>query len=586
MKGDAAALSDAARAVWDAKYRAAGERDVRDTWSRVARAIAAAEADPRRWARRFEGVLDGFRFLPGGRILAGAGVERRVTLLNCFAMGTIQDSLDGIFDALKDGARTMQQGGGVGYDFSTLRPRGSRVGGAGTIPSGPVSFLEVWDVMAKTLLSTGLRRGAMMATLRCDHPDIEAFVTAKSTPGVLRHFNLSVLVTDALVDAVRRDRMFALVYPDEDAGEEAVARTWSGGSRAVPCRVYREVPARVLWAAIVRAAYESGEPGVLFVDRINATNNLWYAEEIATTNPCGELPLPPYGACDLGSINLTRFVLEPFSPQARLDEDALVDTARDATRFLDDVLDVTRFPLEAQARRARGARRLGLGVTGLADAFVMLGLRYDSARARETAARIVRTLAYAAYAASIELAREKGSFPLFDRERFLAGPFVSALPDTLRAGIARSGLRNSHLVAIAPTGSVSVLAGGVSSGIEPIYAATLRRRWSGPGGELVFEDHAVGLHRHLTGDDAPPSLVTADEISPDAHLEMQAAIQPFVDSAISKTVNVRRDYAFASFEPLFLRAYDLGLKGCTTFRPNPLTGELLSGGEKCAGCLP
>jgi ribonucleoside-diphosphate reductase alpha chain len=484
-------------------------------------------------------------------------------------MGTIDDSLDGIFHALKEGALTMQQGGGVGYDFSTLRPRGSSAGGAGTIPSGPVSFLEVWDAMAKTVLSTGLRRGAMMATLRCDHPDIEEFVDAKSTPGTLTHFNLSVLVTDALVDAVRRDTTFSLVFPAPPA----------------PPRVRRDVRARDLWSAIVRGAWERGEPGVLFIDRIHRLDNLWYAEKIAATNPCGEIPLPPYGSCDLGSINLTRFVVDPFGPRARIDEEALARVATVATRFLDDVIDVSRFPLEAQARRARDTRRVGLGITGLADALVMLGLRYDDESGRAASARMVRGICHASYRASIELAREKGGFPLFDRERFLDGRFVSTLPADVREGIARFGLRNSHLLAIAPTGSISVLAGGVSTGVEPIWAATVRRPWSGPGGELVFEDYAVRLHRTLAGHEAglPSAFVTAEEIAPESHVEMQAALQPFVDNAIAKTVNVPRDFSLEKLEPLYFLAYERGLKGCTAFRPNPVTGELLAA-SKCAVC--
>lgn len=582
-------MSTVGRALWEAKYRAPGENGIEDTWSRVARAIAASEMDSAHWAARFERLLEGFRFLPGGRILAGAGLDRRVTLLNCFVMGTIDDSLDGIFEALKEGALTMQQGGGVGFDFSTLRPRGSHAGSAGTIPSGPVSFLEVWNAMAKTLLSTGLRRGAMMATLRCDHPDIEEFIAAKSKPGALRHFNLSVLVTDDLVDAVRADRAFPLVFPvsaRESASDAVVTRRWSGRSGPVTCRVHREVRARDLWSAVVRSAYETGDPGVLFVDRINRTNNLYWAENITATNPCGELPLPPYGACDLGSINLTRFVLDPFEHDARLDDEALAETVSTATRFLDDVLDATRFPLETQARCARETRRIGLGITGLGDALVMLGLRYDDPAARTTAARILRKICHTGYRASIELAREKRAFPRFDRDRFLAGEFASALPDDVRTGIARFGLRNSHLVAIAPTGSVSVLAGGVSTGVEPVYSATTRRPWSGPGGELVFDDYAVALFRHRKGEGAglPPAFLTAEQVAPEAHIEMQAALQPFVDNAIAKTVNVPREFPFVRFEPLFLLAHERGLKGCTAFRPNVITGELLGASSKCVAC--
>ena len=556
--------TEIARHVWQTRYRAPGEADVRASWRRVAQAIAEAEAGDRAaWADRFYGLLDGFRFLPGGRILAGAGTGRRVTLLNCFVMGEIADDLESIFEALKEGALTMQQGGGVGYDFSTLRPAGTVAAATGSIASGPVSFMHIWDAMCATMLSTGARRGAMMATLRCDHPDIESFVDAKRDPAVLRHFNLSVLASDAFMDAVAGDRDWQLVFPAR-GDDPAVSRT---------------VRARELWQRILRAAYDTAEPGVLFVDTINRENTLAGLETLAATNPCGEIPLPHYGACDLGSLNLTTFVAAPFAADARLDLDALATAAALAVRFLDDVIDVSRYPLPAQAAQAQRTRHVGLGMTGLADALVMLGLRYDSAAARDLAARAMRTIRDAAYRASVALAREKGSFPLLDRAAFLASGFASRLPADIRDAIAADGIRNSHLLAIAPAGTISLLADNCSSGIEPIFAAEAERRVLGTDGSYrthAVVDHALRRWRELGREGMPPALVDARRIAPLDHLHMQAALQPFVDNAISKTINVAVDTPFEPFAELYRQAHALGLKGCTVFRPNPVTGAILS----------
>lgn len=547
--------------IWATKYRYRTDRTIEDTWRRVAGALAAAEPSRREeWEECFHSALADFRFLPGGRILAGAGTRRRVTLFNCFVMGRIEDSLDGIFEALKEGALTMQQGGGVGYDFSTLRPAGTPARSAGTIASGPVSFLRVWDSMCATVLSTGARRGAMMATLRCDHPDVEAFVDAKREPGALTNFNLSVQVTDDFVEAVDRGVDWPLVF--------------EGG-------VFRSVPARALWDRILRAAYDHAEPGVLFVDRINRLNNLWYREHLTATNPCGEVPLPPYGTCDLGSLNLVRFVRDPFSPDARLDLDDLRETAAVAVRMLDDVIDVSRFPLPRQERQARATRRIGLGITGLADALAMLGHRYDSPGGIAAAEEAMSAVCHSAYRASIELAREKGSFPALDLDRHLKGEFIRSLPEDVREGIAAHGIRNSHLTAIAPTGTISLLAGNVSSGIEPIFGLHYRRKLlNAEGGwrEVDLVDPALALWRELYPHAEPPAdlFVTARELPPAAHLDMQAALQPFVDGAISKTVNVPAGLSFAAFRDVYEEAWRKGLKGVTTFRPNPVTGDVLS----------
>ncbi|HJX58514.1 MAG TPA: adenosylcobalamin-dependent ribonucleoside-diphosphate reductase, partial [Thiobacillus sp.] len=571
------------RHIWETRYRAPGEADIGASWRRVAQAIAAAENRGReQWAERFYRLLDGFRFLPGGRILAGAGTGHRVTLFNCFVMGEIADDLVSIFEALKEGALTMQQGGGVGYDFSTLRPAGMTAQATGSIASGPVSFMRIWDAMCATMLSTGARRGAMMATLRCDHPDIEIFVDAKRDAAALRHFNLSVQVSDDFMAAVAGNRDWPLVFPvheGEPADGPLLQRRWTGNAAPGPCRVLHTVKARELWQRILRAAYDTAEPGVLFVDQINRENNLHDREMITATNPCGEIPLPPYGACDLGSLNLVAFVAAPFAADARLDLDALADSARLAVRFLDNVVDVSRYPLPAQAEQAHRTRRLGLGITGLADALVLLGLDYDSEAARALATRTMQTLRDAAYRASVELAREKGPFPGFAREAFLASGFASRLPEDIRDAIAAHGIRNSHLLAIAPAGTISLLANNLSSGIEPIFAAEAERRVLGTDGSYRTHrviDHACHLWRQQGGNGTPPTLVEARQIDPLAHLQMQAALQPFVDNAISKTINVAADYPFERFEALYWQAHALGLKGCTVFRPNPVTGAILS----------
>lgn len=582
--------------IWQTKYRlvdehGAGERDIRQSWDRVADALAVVEAGGRqRWRARFRDLLEDFAFLPGGRILAGAGSGRRVTLLNCFVMGHLEDSMESIFDALKEGAVTMQAGGGVGYDFSTLRPNGSQAHASGRIASGPLAFMQVWDAACGAILSTGARRGAMMATLRCDHPDIAAFVAAKADPARLRHFNLSVQVSDAFMQAVEQDTDWPLLFPAHALGaapggtESILLREWPGETGPVPCRVVDRVGARALWSAIMRANYDYAEPGVLFVDRINRLNNLWYTERISATNPCGEIPLPSYGACDLGSFNLVRFVRDPFGRNARLDLDALERQVATAVRLLDNVLDASRFPLPVQADAARRARRVGIGLTGLADALVMLGLHYAADEARDLAAAAMRTLCHAAYRASVALAAEKGSFPAFVREPYLDGAFVSALPADIRDAIAAGGIRNSHLTAIAPTGTISLLADNVSSGIEPVFDFHYRRRvLDADGGyrEFEVEDFAHALWRREAGSGAPlpASFVHAGELDPNDHLAMQAVLQPYVDSAISKTVNVPVDYPFEAFTDLYRAAYRAGLKGCTTFRPNPVTGEILSRGQ-------
>ena len=560
-----------AEAIWDMKYRLktgegrALDATLADTRARVARALAAAEADPALWEPRFAEALDGFRFLPAGRILAGAGTGRDVTLFNCFVMGTVPDTLGGIFENLKEAALTMQQGGGIGYDFSTIRPRGAPVEGVGADASGPLSFMDVWDAMCRTIMSAGARRGAMMATLRCDHPDIEAFVAAKQTQGRLTNFNLSVLATDAFMQAVADDAPWDLVFDG---------------------RVFATLRARDLWNAIMRATYDHAEPGVIFIDRINRANNLWYAEEIAATNPCGEQPLPPYGACLLGSINLAALVRGAFTEGAHIDMGELSRLVATAVRMMDNVVDVSRFPLAQQAEEARAKRRIGLGVTGLADALILCRLRYGSAGAVAETGRWLGVLRDAAYRASVDLAAEKGPFPLFDTEKYLAGETVRSLPADIRTRIAEHGIRNALLTSIAPTGTISLLAGNLSSGIEPVFAMSYTRKVTqrdGTRSEETVEDHALARFRQHFGPEAPlPDwFVDAQSLTPEDHLAMQAEAQKYVDSAISKTINVPADIPFEAFKDVYARAHAEGCKGCTTYRPNEIRGSVLSvsGGE-------
>ncbi|BAN35071.1 ribonucleoside-diphosphate reductase, adenosylcobalamin-dependent [Sulfuricella denitrificans skB26] len=581
-------ISDISSHIWDTRYRyrESGKTidlNVEDTWRRVASALAGMERrDKAIWEQRFYQILESFRFLPGGRILAGAGTSHRVTLFNCFVMGEVEDSLDGIFEALKEGALTMQQGGGVGYDFSTLRPSGEPARGVGVTASGPVSFMRIWDSMCATILSTGARRGAMMATLRCDHPDIEIFIAAKRDPGALRHFNLSVLVTDDFMRAVREGADWPLVFPlsgDESIGE-VVERTWSGSGKPRRCKVLRRVGARALWGKIMRATYDYAEPGVIFIDRVNRMNNLWYCEQISATNPCGEIPLPHYGACNLGAINLTQFVRRPFMVDGDLDLERISATVGTAVRLLDNVYDLSHFPLQKQAHTACASRRIGLGLTGLADALVMLGIRYGSPQSFALGEKVMEMICHSAYRASIDLAREKGAFPAFQADPYLAGEFIRSLPVDIVQGIRRHGLRNSHLTAIAPTGTISLLANNVSSGLEPIFDWEYTRRIRGADGglsEVNLADYACRQFRLQYGEDAslPKAFVRADEIAPEAHIRMQAALQSHVDSAISKTINVPAEFDFDAFRSIYEMAYDMGLKGCTVFRPNPVTGQVL-----------
>lgn len=566
-----------AEQIWGMKYQMKHsdgtpiDTDVQDTWDRISTALAAKEGDNIRYEveEQFYQALNDFKFLPAGRITAGAGTDRDVTLFNCFVMGTVPDSMGGIFSMLREAALTMQQGGGIGYDFSTIRPKGTLVEGVASDASGPLSFMDCWNSMCQTIMSAGTRRGAMMATMRCDHPDVMDFITAKNDPLRLRMFNMSVLVTDPFMAAVKSDTDWDLVFTNKH-GET---------------KVYETVRALDLWDAIMQNTYDMAEPGVIFIDRINQMNNLNYCETIAATNPCGEQPLPPYGACLLGSINMAKMVLYPFTVHARFNMDMLESTVRTAVRMMDNVVDVSNFPLDAQRAEAEAKRRLGLGVTGLADMLIMMRVKYGSEEGVYLTDDVMHAVARFAYLESVELAKEKGSFPLFDADKFLESGHMLGMDEDIRIVIREHGIRNALLTSIAPTGTISLYAGNVSSGIEPVFANSYTRKVlqkDGTRTEELVEDYAVYMYRQYCLDNdidnsvLPDYFVTAQTLTPSDHIRMQSAAQRWVDSSISKTVNVPEDISFEDFKAVYMLAWDTGCKGCTTYRPNDVTGSVLS----------
>jgi len=595
--------------IWNMKYRLVtpnpeiqNDESVYDTWHRIAHACAQADIQTygygrdlpkEEWERIatnreqiFYEALENFRFLPAGRITAGAGSARSVTLFNCFVMGTIPDSLIGIFDMLKEAALTMQQGGGIGYDFSTIRPKGSRVKGVDADASGPISFMNVWDAMCRTIMSAGSRRGAMMATMSCSHPDVVEFITAKQDPALLRMFNVSVLCTDDFMDAVKHDRLWPLVH-DKEPTDTSLGQDDNG------MWIYEWVQAKDLWDLMMNSTFKYAEPGVLFIDRINKMNNLEYMETIAATNPCGEQPLPPYGACLLGSLNLPTFVLDPFLTSCDIDFDKLEGTVQAAVSMLDSVIDISNFPIPEQKAEAKQKRRMGIGITGLADMLFMLNTRYGSKDAVALTNLVMRSITLTAYRQSIRLAKDFGPCPATDtiekRKAFLNSGFMKQanMPEDIIEGIMEHGIRNALLISIAPTGTISLYAGNVSSGIEPIFAPSYNRKVTQADGSKTTEkvwDYAVGLykdHCENTGIEFNiDDLDTAQTLTPNDHLVMQAAVQKWVDSSISKTINLPEDISFENFEKVYLDAYDMGCKGCTTYRPNEITGSVISIEEK------
>ena len=576
MNSESQCKYDISAEIWSKKYRYNGCGDAPkdntpdDSFRRVARAIASNEKEPAKWEEKFYSIMSGYRFLPGGRIIANAGTKRsEVTMFNCFVMNRIPDSIDGIFETVKESALTQKQGGGVGFDFSTIRPAGTNIKGCEANASGPLSFMQVLDSTCRTIMSAGQRRGAQMGVMRCDHPDIESFITAKRKNAALQMFNLSVGITSKFVEAVKADAPWDLVF---------------GG------KVYKTVKARELWELIMHSTYDFAEPGFILIDRINQMNNLYYCEEICATNPCGEQPLPPYGACLLGSVNLSRFAKNPFTPEATLDKEGIRETVTTAVRMLDNVIDQSNYPLPQQEAEAKAKRRMGIGITGLADLFIFLGVKYGSPESVTLAGEIMQTITHAAYRASIELAKEKGAFQKLDKEKYLQGGFISTLPEDIREGIRKYGIRNSHLTSIAPTGTISLFAGNVSSGLEPVFAFQYTRKIRTGTGEETQEaevmDYAYKLFREFKGTlfdpkKLPEYFVSSAEVPPMKHLEIQAALQTYVDSSISKTINIPTDYPYEDFKNIYLTAYEKGLKGCTTFRPSEhITGVLIREEDK------
>lgn len=608
--------------IWNAKYRLItanplieDDQCVEDTWSRIAGACAASEPKlygnaklPKDFKNQeanrkaeFYNALDDHKFLPAGRITSGAGSGRAVTLFNCYVMGEIPDSLPGIFNMLKEAAITMQQGGGIGYDFSTLRPKGSPVKKVDADASGPLSFMDVWDAMCRTIMSAGSRRGAMMATMRCDHPDIEDFITAKMDSNRLRMFNVSVLATDAFMKAVENDYDWPLVhktppgtssefYTEEGSQPQMLPNGEVVFDHDTAPYIHKIVKAKDLWNSIMLSTFNQAEPGVLFIDTINKMNNLWYVEKISATNPCGEQPLPPYGACLLGSINLTKVVDNPFTDYTNINVALLQHLTKVAVRMLDSVIDISLFPLPEQKEEALKKRRMGLGITGLANMLFMCRLTYGSDESAEFVKSVMSVITIAAYEESIQLAKLYGPCPVTEtleqRREFCKSGFMKQMPKEIHDGVMDYGIRNALLTSIAPTGTISLYAGNVSSGVEPVFAKTFTRKVLEDDGvtkrEERVEDYGIKLYREflekndLPEDDSPKHFTTAQTLHPLEHLKMQTAVQIWIDSSISKTINCPEDISFDDFKEVYMEAWLNGCKGCTTYRPNSVTGSVLS----------
>ncbi len=586
------------QAIWDEKYRlkrpdgSSDEDTIEDSMVRVVEGVYTKDPDQTA-AKDALGCMLDRSWCPAGRIHAGAGTNKRVSLINCFVSPIIEDSMlteiggdcAGIMDALRTAAVTQQMGGGIGMNFSTLRPKGGTVKRAGSISSGPLYFMDMWDAMCITIRSAGNRRGAMMATLDDDHPDLPAFIDAKHEAGRLTNFNMSILISDSFMIAVEEDAEWCLGFGVPRADNNHVGVQYRDGKEWY---VYQRVPARYLWNKIIESTYKYAEPGVIFIDRVNKMNNLYYCEDIRCTNPCGEQPLPPHGDCNLGHVNLAVLVDAPFTAQARVDYERLKRVVTVGVRFLDNVLDVSQFPVEEQAKEAIAKRRVGLGVTGLGNLLQQMRMPYGSPSSKAVTSQIMRQVRDAAYRESVNLAEQRGSFPLFDRDKYLEGEFVKTLPEDIRQEIYAKGIRNGLLLSVAPVGTASVYYCNVSSGIEPTFAWEYYRKVRMADGELKefgqVKDYGylkycefIGTSEPVGGiEDLPDYMVTALELSVEAHLSMQSVVQKYVDASISKTINCPVDMPFDEFKGVYSKAYEIGLKGCTTYRPSDVRGSVLS----------
>ena len=577
---------DITRHVWENKYRYKDDGDhPYHSFARVCKGVYAKEANNVHEKAALSAMRAGL-WMPAGRIHAGAGTPKVVTLINCYVCRTIEDSMVGIKDALGDAMLTMQQGGGIGMDFSTLRPKGALLQRTGSDASGPLPFMDMWNAMCGTIKSAGSRRGAMMGVMSCEHPDLPEFIQAKHEPGRLTNFNVSVLVTDAFMEAVKADEDWYLGFtePPIDGSHLFVdvdekGRNWYA---------YSKWRARELWDMIMRSTYEYSEPGVIFIDVINETNNLKYCEYISCTNPCGEQPLPPNGACNLGAVNLARMVRYPFTDKAQFDFTLLERTTAIGVRFLDNVIDATHYPLESQRREEESKRRIGIGITGLANALAMLGITYGSEEALQTTFRITECLKNTAYAASAKLAAERGTFELYDATQWgKDSPIVQGLPPTIRDAIDTYGIRNGVLLTIAPTGTTSLYYGNVSSGLEPVFSWETRRKVlqnDNSFKEFHVVDYGYLVYQHIHGktpiDALPGYMVTHADLDVSDHIRMQAVCQRNIDASISKTINCPKDISFDDFKLIYWDAYATGCKGCTTYRPSEVRGSVLEDANK------
>lgn len=592
--------------VWETKYRFQGndkkskDDGIRETMQRVAYTLlpdVRGEQSIQVVDMMCDGVL-----VPAGRILSGAGTGNRVTMMNCYVMKKMDDSLTDIMQTLSESSLTMQQGGGIGTDFSTLRPHKARLKRTGSSSSGPMPFMDMWDAMCKTIMSAGHRRGAMMATMSIDHPNIVDFITAKHTKDRLKNFNVSVLVSDAFMQCLKEGGHWPLVHPsshvdwtDEERANKKFQRPLTNGKEGYEI-VYQWdlIPARELWNLIMKSSYEYSEPGVIFIDRINNLNNLRNVETIRCTNPCGEQPLPPYGACDLGHINLARLIDKPYTPNANIDWGNLGVAVEYMVDMLDSVIDTTLYPLKEQEDEMKFKRRIGLGITGLADSLSMMGFRYGDEQAVKWTEMVMRRIAIHAYRRSSLLARDKGPAPAFNAETFNWTFLESLEDDVLTREVNKFGLRNCVLLTVAPTGTTSAFYGNVSSGCEPTFSHRYTRKVRQPDDsykEFTEYSYSVRFWAHIH--DKPLEIAyeyltlnfaqifpTVNDLTVEDHINMQAAVQKYVDASVSKTVNCPKDITFEKFQDVYLMAWNKGCKGCTTYRESEVRGSILVSATK------